>query len=373
MRDKEAHAKLAEGFVFALAAAIASRIMVYAVGYTAHWVLSDERTAVGVFCRWDCDWFATVMRDGYPATPAVTLAGQVDWGYMPLLPLLARLPSVLAPISPEFALLITSNVAFLLAALVTYYYGREQFGEAFARALVLVMCFNPYSVYFSAGYSEPLFLLMTALSLLLWRRERFLLAGLAAAAASATRIVGVFLVLPLTISALQDGMLSGLSKLRERDLRMLNGILLAPAGFALFTSFLYFRIGDVLAAFHAMAVGGSRVPGNPVRVLLRAWNTADSMERYFAAIISVGLVLAVYLAIRKRLGDAAFMAAGILVPLSTMTASMPRYIFGLLPTYVALTLVSRDLQLPTLPVVAILAALSVIVVVIWIAGLGVLI
>src|SRR5215471_3697971 len=107
-----ARTNLAGGFVFALGAAIASRIMVYALGYAAQLVLRVEGSVVEIFCRWDCSWYAAITRDGYPTTAPETLSGEVNWAFFPLLPLLARIVWMLAPIGPELALLITSNLAF---------------------------------------------------------------------------------------------------------------------------------------------------------------------------------------------------------------------------------------------------------------------
>ena len=134
--------------------------------------------------------------------------------------------------------------------------------------------------------------------------------------------MGAFLVLPLAISTLLSGILPGLRKLRGRELRMLNGILLAPAGLALFMTFLYLRTGDALAPIHAQIAGWDMRPGNPFGVLLDAWETPYRMQTYFAVVISMGLGLALYLAIRKRFADAAFMVVGILAPLSATTTSV---------------------------------------------------
>jgi len=320
------------------------------------------------FCRWDCYWYVGIMRDSYASVPPDTLEGEVNWAFFPLLPLLARLIWRLTQVSPELALLIAGNMAFLLATIAIYCYGREEFDEAFARSLVLITAFNPYSIYFSAGYTEPLLLLMTALAFVLWGREQFLLAGLAGAGASASRIVGALLVLPFAIWALEDGILQRFWESRDRDLRMLNGILLVPLGFALFMTYLYFRTGDALATIHVQAAALGRVPGNPFRVLFEAWNAPTSVQKYFATVITLGLGLVLYLTIRRRFGEAAFMLAGILAPLGAMSWSMPRYIFGLLPTYVAVTMLTRDLRLPLSLTVGALGILNGLVVVVWVGG-----
>jgi hypothetical protein len=210
---------------------------------------------------------------------------------------------------------------------------------------------------------------MTALAFLLWGRKQFLLAGLAAAAASASRLVGAFLAIPFAIWALQDGLLQRFWRFRERNLRMLNAILLAPLGLALFMGYLYLQTGDALAPIDAQAAAWGMVPGNPFQVLLDAWRAPEKLLKYFAVVTTLGLGLAFYLAIRKCLAEAAFMLASILVPLSAMTWSMPRYIFGLLPTYIALTLLMRDLRIPLPLTMGVLVVLNGLVVVIWMGSL----
>jgi hypothetical protein len=363
-----ARSELCRGLSFALAVAVASRVAVYVVGYVAHHLWGDGGSLVQPFCHWDCGWYASIVRDGY----AVSVPEGSDWAvnpaFFPLHPLLARLLGYLIPVGPEVAVLIAGNLAFLLAAPAIYAYGRDQLGDGFGRTLVLVTSFSPYSIYFSAGYTEALFLLLTALALLLWARERFLLAGLAAAGASASRSVGVLLVLPFAIAALRDGALLRAWRPRPRDLRLAAGILLVPAGLALFMAFLYVRTGDALAMVHAQQLGWQRTFANPIEIFWDTARSSDGVEQYLAGLIVLGFGLAAYLAIRGRHGESAFLLAGILVPLSTSSWSMPRYIFGLLPTYVALALLVRDLRLPLAPVVAALALLDGHAVVAWVMG-----
>ena len=52
---------------------------------------------------------------------------------------------------------------------------------------VALLCLVPQSFVFSAVYTESLFLLLTALSMLLFEQRRFALAGLTAALGSASR------------------------------------------------------------------------------------------------------------------------------------------------------------------------------------------
>lgn len=365
-----AESDLAGGLIFALLTAVVSRIAVYAVGYLGYRWLGGYDTAVQAFCHFDCGWYAGILRDGYAPMPAGGLHDGINWAFFPLFPMLGRLVLLLTGASPDIALLIAGNLAFVLAMLAIYRNGREAFGAGFGRALVLICCFSPYSIYFSIGYAEPVFLLATALAFLGWSRERFLLAGLAAAAASATRLVGCFLVLAFALSTLGEGILSRLPRLRARDLRMIGGVCLAPLGFVLFTAYLYGLTGDPRAAFDAEEIGWSRVLGNPVKIFWDALFSSSPVYVYFGVVTAIGFGLAAYLAWRRRWPEAVFLATGILAPLSSTAWAMPRFVFGLLPVYVAIAMLVRDLRLPLSPVVGVLALLDAATTVGWVAGVG---
>ncbi|MGP0051206.1 MAG: hypothetical protein ACLPZR_20495 [Solirubrobacteraceae bacterium] len=72
-----------------------------------------------------------------------------------------------------------------------------ELGARAARGAVLVIAFWPAAYFFSAPYSESLFLAISAGTFLAARQARWLLAGLLGAAAAATRNTGILLVLPL--------------------------------------------------------------------------------------------------------------------------------------------------------------------------------
>jgi hypothetical protein len=289
-------------------------------------------------------------------------------GFLPVVPAVSRFIWTLFPVSPQLALEITGNAAFLLAILTLYLYGLRQFGEDFARTLVVVTCFTPYSIYFATGMTEAPFLFLCVLAVLLWVNERFLLAGIAAALAGATRSFGLFLVLPFVVLAIQDGVLARLWHFGARELRMLNGILLVPAGVALFSLYLHARTGDALAWAHVQ-VAWSHSLTNPWRLLMEIWHNDEPIYQYFAWIASLGLLLAAYLVLRRRFAEAAFMLAGILLPLSSgQPFAFPRHLSGLFPTYIALTLLVRQARLPLPLVIGVLAMLDGLVVVSWVTA-----
>jgi len=151
--------------------------------------------------RWDAAWYLVIAHYGYrPDLGAVTASRAA---FFPLYPLGVR------AISEVGAPPVVAGVALSLAAFATALYGVHRLtsleagrlggsGDA-ARLAVLVVAFAPMAFYFSAVYSESLYL---ALSVgLFWcaRNGRWGWAGALGALASATRSAGVVLAVPMVL------------------------------------------------------------------------------------------------------------------------------------------------------------------------------
>ena len=101
--------------------------------------------------------------------------------------------------------LVLSNLAFLLAAVLIYRLVRDLFNEEklAERTLLLVFLF-PTSFYFSAFYTESLFLLLALAAFTAAFKKRWLLAGLFASLLALTRVQGILITLPLFVLYMQD-------------------------------------------------------------------------------------------------------------------------------------------------------------------------
>jgi len=105
----------------------------------------------------------------------------------------------------------------------------------------------PFSFFFSAAYSESLFVSMCLGSLLLADRSRWISAGVLAGLASATRFAGLALAPALLYGAYRDGV---------RGWRLAATGLLPLTGFALWSAYTAWRIDDPLAYFNGQAEWG---------------------------------------------------------------------------------------------------------------------
>ncbi len=194
--------------------------------------------------RWDSVWYLAIADDGY--------GDGAREAFFPLYPLLVRLVSV--PLHSALiggALLSTALLAValvLLHRLVALDHPR-----AVARNAVLVTALFPMSFFFSAVYSESLFLTLSIGAVYAARRERWAWAGALGMLAATTRSAGVLLLVPLAMIYLWD---VGRPSLRTRRPLRADALwlLAVPLGLALYCGLLALGGHDALAPFDAQEV-----------------------------------------------------------------------------------------------------------------------
>ena len=194
--------------------------------------------------RWDSVWYMAIASGGY--------GDGTREAFFPLYPLLVKVAG--APLQSTLvggALLSTAllGVALvLLHRLVALDYER-----AVARNAVLVTALFPMSFFFSAVYSESLFLALSIGAVYAARRERWAWAGALGALAATTRSAGVLLLVPLAMIYLWD---TGRPSLRTRRPLRADALWLAlvPLGLASYCGFLALGGHDALAPFAAQEV-----------------------------------------------------------------------------------------------------------------------
>lgn len=317
--------------------------------------------------RWDAVWYETIARHGY--------SGGGLASFFPLYPLSIRgLGYVLQ--STVAAGIVISFIAFPIGLFFVYRLAEMDFGPRVAADSVWLIALFPMSFFFSAVYTESLFLALSAGSIYFARQERWLWAGLLGALASATRNVGVLLVVPLALFYLQQR--------RRSDVRTAEaaGVAAVPVG----------EIGYIVGMAigrgtpFAMLKGGPAGRGfvlPPVTVFRQLKTTGREIkyrlthDHFGFSLLDTGLpetaacVLALLAAVgvARRLHHAytAYVVVGLLVLLSEPKidgaqplTSFPRYIMVLFPLWIWLALWAGERRLlkPLLAVSAILMIVS---------------
>jgi len=219
------------------------------------------------FARWDSAWYLVIAHFGYrPNLGHITAARAA---FFPLYPLGIRALAWAG--SPP----ILAGVAISTAALAAGLYGIHRLatlelggpsgagGEA-ARLAVLATAFAPMAFFFSAVYSESLYLALSVGVFWASRQGRWAVAGMLGGLAAATRSAGLVLVIPALAlylygpradappSARRSGLAGLAPRYRPRaDLLWLAAI---PAGAGAFSLALALAHGDALAPLRAQGV-----------------------------------------------------------------------------------------------------------------------
>ncbi|WP_187369213.1 mannosyltransferase family protein [Baekduia soli] len=180
---------------------------------------------VGPAARWDSVWFLAIAGSGYD--------GGDRTAFFPLYPLLVRVGGILCG-SPLLAAIAISCAAFLAALAVLHRLAVLEVGDEAARWAVLALALFPGALWFSAAYSESLFLLVSVGAVLCARTGRWAAAGVLGALAAATRSAGLLLLVPLALLWLDGWRARGPGRARVADLAWLGVVplgLLAYCGF----------------------------------------------------------------------------------------------------------------------------------------------
>ncbi|MDT7541556.1 MAG: hypothetical protein QOE33_1460 [Acidobacteriota bacterium] len=287
----------------------------------------------------DCNWYMRLAADGYEHQP-FSAEGQMNWAFFPLYPMALR---AVALMTGEFHLTgVALSTFFFFFALLLFHqltiaYG---FSTRDANRAVFYLAAFPVSYFFSLPLTESLFLLLTVASFHAAKRERWLVAGLAGALASATRSTGVLLLPALTI----------LYSETYRSIRPrwnFLPLLLIPTGLLSFMLFLHATTGNALAFMDVQTAWG-RQPTfflftlfdylrNPL-LLAVPWDFR--LLNFLAA--TGALLCGVALLLWRKFSLAAYALLSVVVSLSAgLLQSQARYASVLFPAFIVLATCGR--------------------------------
>lgn len=199
--------------------------------------------------RWDAAWYRDIAEKGYTNIPKAENL-QRDTAFFPLYPLLIRLLNGIF-LNSYISGLIVSNTAFLVAVVLIYHLTIHYYNFDVAKKSILLLCVFPFSFYFSAVYTESLFLLSVTASFYLAEKKLWALSGIAAAAATATKMVGLFTVFALIILYLEQ------IEFNYKQIRMdIVYISIGLLGITSYMIFLWWQFGNAFQFITSQYVSG---------------------------------------------------------------------------------------------------------------------
>jgi Mannosyltransferase (PIG-V) len=319
----------------------------------------------GLPARWDATWYVEIARVGYhdPLRPA---DGQQPVVFFPLYPMLMRMVGAFA--TPDrgpdlryeeylemrrvylaWCGVVISLLAFVAALVVLYRWAELHSGADAAAGSVLFLAAYPFAVFYSAPYTESLFLLLSVGACYAFETGRLRTAAAAAFLAALTRPNGMMLSVPLGVLSLLE--------LRKRDpgwiTRLVPRLLTAATPFLgtlVYCAYMKSLTGDPFAWVHAQAAWG-RDRAVTIEHYQWIWTTIrdEGPLAYIQALpaeaiqlVAVLFAFALVWPVWRRVGAAygLFVLANLVPPLlQGGLLSMGRFTATLFPIFLALGLV----------------------------------
>src|SRR5690606_22482822 len=156
-----------------------------------HWLVQPFR-------NWDGTWYSLVAEGSYREGLSAPAA------FFPLYPWLMQLLSDTTGLPVETSGWIISHLAFLGGLIMAYNLIRMDFSEKIARWSLVALAVFPTAFFFSAVYTESLFLFLSVTTLWAARKNDWLLAVIMCFFATMTRSAGIMLGAPLAVLFIQQ-------------------------------------------------------------------------------------------------------------------------------------------------------------------------
>lgn len=239
---------------------VGSRAAVLAVGFLAvvlfgyrddievPWRLY-ENEFLNLPARWDTGWYLSVVTEGYRWEPA-RIEQQQNIAFFPLYPTLIEYGSVLLARNYLWTGVAISWVAFFAALIYLYRFVRERVGEEAALPSIALLASYPFALFFSAAYTEALFLLTIVAACYHFERDELWKAAVWGLLAGLSRPNGALLSVTLAFIAVRPLWLlphRGRTAGRWREAMTRIGVAAMPGiGMLLFATYIYGLTGDPL-------------------------------------------------------------------------------------------------------------------------------
>lgn len=234
--------------------------------------------------------------------------------------------------------IVLSNLFFFFALVFLYKLFSLDWNRKTVISSILLLLIFPSSFYFGAIYTESLFLLAVVGSLYFARKQNFVLAGIFAFVASATKIVGVVMFPVLLIELFQT--LRNRSENIKTNFKKILGVLLAPLGLLFYMFFLKINFNNPFYFITSQPSFGAARSAMPtillpqviyryIKIFLNVPLTSrifiTALTEFIFSIVSISCALLLFRKVRFSYWF--FTVVVLIIPTLTGTfLSMPRFI-----------------------------------------------
>ena len=265
MAEKKSFSKTKKNWIFndavfrnILIILILSRIFIFFVGYAGINFLPEgpaynhdisKSSFLNSWSQYDAAAYIDIAEKGYNQE-YMNGAGNYNW-----FPFYSVVIKAFGFIGYPLAAFLISNICLLFAVYFLYLLLKKEFDRSLAFKTIFYMLIFPTTYFFSAMYTESLFLLLMVLCFYFANKRSWLAVGIVGFCASLTRPQGVFIYIPMLYQYLaQKGVFIGWKinrKFRMKDvLKKFDAgffyLLLIPFGLVCLFAYFYFSFGNPL-------------------------------------------------------------------------------------------------------------------------------
>ena len=327
--------------------------------------------------KWDALHYLAIALDGYSESQGGLPPAGNRPAFFPLYPGLIHVLSGFGASAGLVLIMayVVSLSCFFVALALLHRLTVIELGARYGRPTLMLLAFFPAAFFYGIPYTESLFLLLAVAAFLTARTGHWAMAGIILALASATRVPGLLLIVPVALLYLygprtdRTPMKSGGLRPRYRLRPNAAWILLAPLGLLAFTVYLHHALGSGLAWEHAQVNFGRHT----IDPLTGAWTalreagsslghifsgTYDEQPIYYH--LNVAQIAFVALAVAGGIGALRMLPIAYgtwvlisLIPLfvsqppNNPLVSSPRYIAVLFPIFLWLAVVCERRRITT--------------------------
>lgn len=313
--------------------------------------------------RFDSWWYRDIVVNGY-RLGSIETGEQGTVAFFPLYPMTVKFVSQIVG-NVYFAGVLVSNLCFLLALVFLFKLADREFGNAVAGRFVFYYAMAPTALFFSAMYTESMFIMLTAAVFYFAREGKWFRAAACGALVAATRNTGILVASVIAIEGLsQAGVRFWPGTIRPKTViahykdqirpaiggwKAYVAAGLVPLGLIAYMAYLSKTFGDPLAFIHVQATWGRETSGAGLLQIVAntkktlAWGDSPMMGQLNVVVLMdliatlAFLPIVIMTAFKLRPAYAVYAALTFLVPLSTgSVGSMSRYILMLIPCFLLL-------------------------------------
>ena len=336
----KAASSLARPLAVPLLAYAASRLITtIAVGLAA---MASHQAFHRVLTVWDGRWYVRIALHGYPTSVPqgdfYTGTGrqvQSSIAFFPLYPLLVRGLDRVLPGGADVAGAVLALLIGAAATVVVWMVAGKLADRRVADRAAVLFAFSPGAFVLSLVYAEGLLVLLSAACLLALLERRWLLAGVLAALAGATRPNA-------TAAMLACAWAAGVAIWKDREWRAAIAPALAPIGMLAFFVFLWWHTGETLIWFRVESEGwGERIDFGRSNLGVFADLFTRPLHNPNHLVLAASMVAAVVLMVilvRAKLPAIlnVYALSGLGLVLASHINARPRFIFVAFPLAIAL-------------------------------------